>query len=125
MKSIDKLLEKMGIESGRVFIVPTETDNSHPLGYESHILIYHLKASGLHRAVVLGSNFWTRDLKQWENPSDFFDGNSIPPIATKYKIGGCVGSLMNRLNSSGIYTTHGFAIFPNPEDRLRHPNSAF
>ena len=89
------------------------------------MLIHHLKASGLQRAIALGSNFWTRDLKPWENPSDFFDGNNIPPIARNYKIGGCVGSLMNRLNSSGIYTTHGFATFPSPEDRLRHPDSIF
>jgi hypothetical protein len=105
--SVGQSLQRMGIEDGTVYLVPTDVSSSNPLRTSLENFVDELKESGLKKAVVLGSYMWFRDYRL-----SIFDIETAPRIASKHQLDGCAGHTVATLLEAGVRGITGMATYP-------------
>lgn len=115
IKSLPDTLLRMGVESGRVYIVPTSNGGPGPIHAGIDDFSRALKDLGMGRAVILGSYFLVKE--PYSEGSRHLqemgvDSKKLQKVVKNFGIDGCVGDLVRVFLKAGILPVIGAAAYP-------------
>lgn len=103
-------LNRLGVNDGEVFVIPTGDGTPEPTTTNLTELTHKLTEAGLQSTTVLGSYLWL------DNPNyrktEFQPTDEMPDYAHTNALHGCVGYTLEKFLEAGVLATPGNAVFP-------------